>query len=89
MFPFSTVGGIICVVIGLNNLSRVFRYIVDRGFMIASHVRRRRVRPTTDSLSERETSEVPIIGDKSPQGPSSFSLRASLQPEKDGSKLCF
>ena len=88
MFPFSTVGGIICVVIGLNNLSRVFRYIVDRGFMIASHVRRRRVRQTTDSFSERETSEVPI-GDKAPQGPSIFSLRASLRPEKDGSKLCF
>ena len=44
---------------------------------------------TDDGQSQlRETSQVPIR-DTAPQVPSSLSLKASLRPEKDCSKLCF
>jgi len=38
VFPFSAVGGVMRVGVGLSDLSRVFRNIVGRGFMIAGHV---------------------------------------------------
>jgi hypothetical protein len=41
MLPFAAVGvgGAMRVVVGLSDLSRVFRYIIDRGVMIAGHIR--------------------------------------------------
>ena len=39
VIPFPAVGGIMYVSIGPSGLSRVFRDIVGRGFMIASHIR--------------------------------------------------